>query len=107
MSNQIFNVLQSDWLKFLMHINVKSPTQESYFAEFARVGGLRFFASTTVNQRRIQEASPDKLLFKNVQLTVRTRLRQYLKVCFPSKGKIITVAPLHHGHVWDRRKWPL
>ena len=82
-----------------MHINVKSPTQESYFGEFARVGGLRFFASTTVNQQRIQEASPDKLLFKNVQLKVRTRLRQYLKVYFPSKGKIITVAPLHHGHV--------
>ena len=61
MSNRIFNFLQSDWLKFLMHINVKSPTQESYFAEVAKVGGSRCFASTTVNQRRIQEASPDKI----------------------------------------------
>ena len=43
-----------------MHINVTSPTQESYFVEVAKVGGLRFFASTTVNQRRIKEASPDK-----------------------------------------------
>ena len=86
MSNQNFNVLQSDWLKFLMHINVTSPTQESYFAEFARVGGLKFFASTTVNQRRIQEASPDKLLFKNVLLKVRTRLRQYFEGLFSFQG---------------------
>ena len=42
-----------------MHINVKSPTQESHFAQVAKVGGLRFFTSTTVNQQRIQEASPD------------------------------------------------
>ena len=69
-----------------MHINVKSPTQESYFAEFARVGGLRFFASTTVNQRRIQEASPDKLLLKNVQLKVRTCLRQYFEGLFSFQG---------------------
>ena len=44
-----------------MNINVKSPTQESYFAEAAKVGGSRFFASTTINQRRIQEANPDKI----------------------------------------------
>ena len=43
-----------------MHINVTLPTQESYFAEVAKVGGLRFFVSTTVNQRRIQEAISDK-----------------------------------------------
>ena len=43
-----------------MHINVTSPTHESYFAQVEKVGGLRFFASTTVNQWRIQEASPDK-----------------------------------------------
>ena len=44
-----------------MNINVKSPTQESYFAEVAKVGGSRFFAWTTINQRRIQEANPDKI----------------------------------------------
>ena len=60
MSNEIFNVLQSDWFNFLMHINVTSPTHESYFAQVEKVGGLRFFASTTLNQRRRQEASPDK-----------------------------------------------
>ena len=44
-----------------MNINVKSPTQESYFAEVAKVGGSRCLASTTINQRRIQKANPDKI----------------------------------------------
>ena len=47
-----------------MHINVKSPTQESHFAEVAKVGGSRFFASTTVDQQRIQEANSDKIALK-------------------------------------------
>jgi len=43
-----------------MHINVRSPPQESHLAEVAEVGGSRRIALTKVYQREIKKASPDK-----------------------------------------------
>ena len=65
-----------------MHINVKSPTQESHFAQVAKVGGSRFFASTTVNQRRIQEASPYKTAVQKCTTEGKDAPRQYFEGLF-------------------------
>ena len=49
-----------------MHINVKSPPQESHLAEVAEMGGSRCIASTKVSQRGIQKASPDKIALQKM-----------------------------------------